>query len=92
MDSVSDMHPVMMLMSYAETDVPAEVVSGTDGSSFAPLPAFMDTILANYKWMSVAKLVNRKGPPLVRVAALGDEFRLRRVAALGDGFGPTRYT
>ena len=48
MDSVSDMHPVMMLMSYAETDVQAEVVSGTDGSSFAPLPAFMDTTLANY--------------------------------------------
>ena len=48
MDSVSDMHPVMMLMSSAETDVQAEVLSGTDGSSFAPLPAFMDTILANY--------------------------------------------
>ncbi len=48
MDLMSDMHPDMRLMSYAETDVPAEVVSGTDESYFVPLPAFMDTLLANY--------------------------------------------
>ena len=31
MDSVSDMHLDMMLMSYSETDAQAEVVSGTVG-------------------------------------------------------------
>ena len=36
-DFVRDMHPDMGLMSYAETGVPAEVVSERDGSYFVPL-------------------------------------------------------
>ena len=63
-DFVRDMHPDIGLMSFAETGVPAEAVSEGEWSYFVPLTDFKDTILANYKWTSVAKLVNRVGTPL----------------------------
>ena len=47
MGFVSNMDHYMRLTSYTVMGAPAEVVSGTDESFLLPLPALMDTILAN---------------------------------------------
>ena len=64
MDFVSGVHPDIPLMSYAEMNVQTERESEGDGRYFVPTSSFVIEFLENYKWTSVAKLVNRVGTPL----------------------------